>query len=231
MSFQLIHIEKKYLVLCIIMPKINVVDFNSPEERTADDTEPVHEAEELTRLKASLASQPVDELTEIHNTIKSAPDIPRPSPKTKKPKKVKQESEEPQNPAVEGISPQEESKPSSEESEGPLAPPPDQAKEQSKQNIKVTELHKCPDCGKEMTKKSLRYSHAKNCPAQKPKPKAKTTPKPSKKPVTDDVESNVQYDIPEEVIEKVISQRMETAKNNRIQRKQENIKRLALHIA
>ena len=219
MSFQLIHIENKYLVLCIIMPKINVVDFNSPEERTADDTEPVHEAEELTRLKASLASQPVDELTA------------RPSPKTKKPKKVKRVSEEPQNPAVEGISLQEESKPSSEESEEPLVLPPDQAKEQSKQNIKVTELHKCPDCGKEMTKKSLRYSHAKNCPAQKPKPKAKTAPKPSKKPATDDVESNVQYDIPEEVIEKVISQRMETAKNNRIERKQENIKRLALHIA
>lgn len=215
------------------MPKINVVDFNSPSEPT----DPTNEAAEMSKLHEALRETheeaPKPRNKKATKVVESEPDEPiidEPvitKEKKRKPKKVvepppvKEESEssieEPviNEPVIEEVKPE--------------APP-----ETNNKNIKVTELHKCPDCGKEMTKKSLRYSHAKNCPAQKPKqqPKAKATPKPSKKPpVNEDVESDIPYDIPEEVIEKVIYKRMETAKNNRIQRKQENIKRLALHIA
>jgi hypothetical protein len=201
------------------MPKINVVDFNSPPDNPeVENTEPTHEAEQLT---------------EIHNTIKDIPEQPQPKPKTKRPKKVKpepepieQESEEPPIPEVEGISPKEEIQPVEE-----IKPLEEVKPEKNKNKVRVTELHKCEGCGKEMTKKSLRYSHAKNCPAQKPPPPPpETKAKPKLKPQEEKVVVEKYVSIPQ--LDSVLFQSLtQQARQQRMQRKQENIKKLALQIA
>ena len=93
------------------------------------------------------------------------------------------------------------------------------------------ELFPCPRCGKELTQKGLKYSH--KCPADKvikqPEPVAVVEPvrvsrprapraKPEKEPIS------------EELIQDEIRRRMEHAKVARLDRHQDNIKRLAVNI-
>ena len=220
------------------MPKINIVDFNEhPKESEPIDTSKT-EAEELTMIQDEIKAEPIK------------------TPKKKKPTKaVEQATTEPvaeapkrkptQNvvekvPTVVKVERVEE--PAAEEStveeavlEDPVIEPPKPEPEvtpevKDNKKVRVTELHKCPDCGKEMTKKSLRYSHAQNCTAKKTQveqPKVKQTLVKIHTPN----QTTKEYVIPEEVIQQEILKRADNIKVARIQRKQENIKKLAQQIA
>ena len=95
----------------------------------------------------------------------------------------------------------------------------------------VKELIPCPRCGKKLTEKGLRYSH--KCPADKV---LKTEQAVSiieriieKEPII--IKEEADYNnIPEEILQNEIRKRMSNAREYRVLRQKENIKRLAVNI-
>ena len=226
------------------MPKINIVDFNKYFER--DEAPAIEDKTDA------------EEMTMIQNQLKDDEPPTQPKPKRKPPSKkvvepaVEQAVEpvaepvataKPKTPSRKVVEPAVEQavEPVAEEEtieepviEDPVIQP--LAKPEPKNKVRVTELHKCPDCGKEMTKKSLRYSHAQNCPAKKsenaiPKPPPKPLGLPKKMIVVKEETPKPTYVIPDEIIQQEILKRVDHLKTLRIQKKQDNIKKLAANIA
>ena len=95
----------------------------------------------------------------------------------------------------------------------------------------VKELIPCPRCGKKLTEKGLRYSH--KCPADKV---LKTEQAVSiieriieKEPII--IKEEADYNnIPEEILQNEIRKIMSNAREHRVLRQKENMKRLAVNI-
>jgi len=102
--------------------------------------------------------------------------------------------------------------------------------EQPPKKVRTQELVECQKCSKQMTKKTLRYFHEKTCPGVVID---KETLPVKKRNIKKENVNNI--NIPEEVIENEVKKRIEYRYQEKIKeiikKKEENIKKLAAHIA
>ncbi len=160
-------------------------------------------------IKPETVEQPPEVIEEITEPIEEIPEpieeIPEPVPIKAKPKTKAKAKAKPIEPIPE-----------------PIAIEPEPVKKEE-----VKKMVNCPKCDRLLTEKGLRYSH--KCPADKT---IKEQPQIIERIIEKEITKEPDYSkIPEDIIEKEISRRMKNVKEARMQKRDENIKKLAQNIA